>query len=139
VLVCKFPDCRGVIGSDFAVRCGPCGCWFHGSCVQLTAATADDVDSSYMEWVCADCAIPAVLGKYYIRHEQLALAVEYCMFHDDSSIYLDICHLGKTFHDYQSLFKCRTQKLPQNCFYFHWGYCCCCCCSLLLLRLGSKK
>jgi hypothetical protein len=43
-----------------------------------------------MEWVCAPCSIPSVLGKYYLRNEQLALAVEYCMSFDDYSIYLDI-------------------------------------------------
>jgi hypothetical protein len=121
VLVCQFPECRGVLGSYFAVHCGPCDRWFHGSCVKLTATTADGIDSRYMEWVCGCCAIPAVLGKYLLRHEQLALAVEYCMFHDDSSIYLDICKLGKTFYDSQSLFKRSTQQLAQNCHYFHWG------------------
>lgn len=44
-----------------------------------------------MEWLCPTCATPAVLGKFYLSEDRLALAVEYCKAVDDYSIYFNVC------------------------------------------------
>jgi hypothetical protein len=84
-----------VIGSGFAAQCGICRRFFHGKCIELSRTTAHEVDLHKMELMCTACAVPAVLGKSYLRHHQLLSAVSLFKAACDYSLYLEVCRLGK--------------------------------------------
>jgi hypothetical protein len=68
-----------------------------------------------MEWVFASCATPAVLGKCYLRHDQLAFTVEHCKAVEDYSIYLHVCQKGKASYNLRNLVNCSRIDRLETC------------------------
>ncbi|XP_069830681.1 PHD finger protein 3 isoform X2 [Dendropsophus ebraccatus] len=48
-------SCRKLHGNRFMVGCGRCDDWFHGECVGLTLAQAQQMEMGDREYICAKC------------------------------------------------------------------------------------
>ncbi len=48
--LCDEPNGKGLL-----ICCDECGNWFHGKCVGVTPALAEELDSTGYDWVCARC------------------------------------------------------------------------------------
>lgn len=94
-MLCKHPNCRNnEIGSSFAVQCGLCTHWYHGTCIKLTPASAAVINENGLEWICVECAVLESLCQQYLRENRLDLAVKYCKKFDKTTIYVNVCAKG---------------------------------------------
>ena len=87
---CSLRECKQLLGKSFAVQCRQCPRWYHGTCVQLTAETAQCIDKQMLEWSCRHCYLELLLdAKDWQR------AVDLAVKHRDFSHYKVMFRLGE--------------------------------------------